>query len=449
MNIVRENIDNLNAVVKIKLGPEDYKEKVDNRLRDLRKKAKVPGFRQGHVPIGMIKKMAGTGTLVEEINKILSNSINDYIKENNLNILGNPLPKNDDEKSIDWEKQQDFEFEFELGLAPEIDLAILPKVKIEKYSINLDDKLLNDQVKDLSRRYGKMSDSDIITEDDFLSGKFEEVDKSGETIENGLSNSTSWLVSNIENKKVKKALLGLSSGQSFILKYDQFDSDEEKARLLGLKKEELIFNKSPYKFTIEKINHIEAADINQELFDKIFGPGSVSNEIEFKQRVSDDLNKQFDSTSDQKLYYDIQEKIIEKTKISLPDEFLKKWLLNANDKSLTAEQIESEYDQYARSLKWQIIENRIIREYKLEVPQQEAEDHTIELLKHQFAQYGQQAPDDNQLRETARGLLQNEEEAKRVYDQIYDLKLMEMFKTILKLKEKRISYDDFLKLARK
>ncbi len=449
MNIVRENVDDLNAVVKIKLSPEDYQEKVDARLRDLRKTANLPGFRKGHVPMGMIKKMAGTGTLVEEINKILSNSINDYINENKLNILGNPLPKDSEENSIDWERQKDFEFEFELGLAPEFDSTVLSKVKVEKYQINVDEKLLNDQINDLARRYGKMSESTTITEDDFVNGKFEEVDKSGEPIEGGIVNPSSWLVSNIENKKVKKAILGLPVGESFTMKYDQFDSDDEKARLLGKAKEELIFNKSSFKFTVEKINHIEAAEINQELFDKIFGPGIVKSESEFRDKVSSDLSMQFDNTSDQKLLFDIQEKIIEKSKIALPDEFLKRWLMNANEKPLTIEQIDSEYDQYSKGLKWQIIENKLIRENDLQVPQEDAENYTIGLLKQQFAQYGQQSPEDEQLRETAKSLLQNQEEAKRIYDQLYDKKIMEYFKENLKIKDKKISYDDFLKLARK
>lgn len=449
MNIVRENIDDLNAVVKIKLGPEDYLEKVENRLRNLRKNARVPGFRQGHVPIGMIKKMAGTGTLIEEINNILSASIKDYIFDNELKILGNPLPKRKDENSIDWESQKEFEFEFEVGLAPEFDHDVLGKIKVEKFIINIDDKLLNNQIKDLARRYGKMSESTSIGEEDFISGTFEEIDKNGELLENGISNPTSILVSNIENKKFKKALIGLSVGQSVIIKYDQFDSDSEKARLLGVKKGDLIFKKSSFKFTISKINHIEPAKVDQELFDKIFGPEKVKSESEFRQKVSEDLKHQFGDTGDQKLYFDIQERIIEKSKISLPDSFLKKWLLSANENELTSEQIDSEYDMYARNLKWQLIENEIIKENKLEVSKEEAENYTMSLLLQQFAMYNQQSPDEQFLRETAQNLLKNSEEAKRVFDQLYDKKLMEFFKNKIKIKDRKISYDDFIKLARK
>lgn len=449
MNIVRENIDDLNAVVKIKLGPEDYQEKVENRLRNLRKNARVPGFRQGHVPIGMIKKMAGTGTLIEEINNILSASIKDYIFDNELKILGNPLPKRKDESAIDWESQKEFEFEFEVGLAPEFDHDVLSKIKVEKFIINIDDKLLNNQIKDLARRYGKMSESTSIGEEDFISGTFEEIDKSGELLENGISNPTSILVSNIENKKFKKALIGLSVGQSVIIKYDQFDSDSEKARLLGVKKNDLIFKKSSFKFTITKINHIEPAKVDQELYDKIFGPEKIKSETEFRQKVSEDLKHQFGDTGDQKLYFDIQEKIIEKSKISLPDSFLKKWLLSANENELTSEQIDSEYDMYARNLKWQLIENEIIKENKLEVSKEEAENYTMSLLLQQFAMYNQQSPDEQLLRETAQNLLKNSEEAKRVFDQLYDKKLMEFFKNKIKIKDRKISYDDFIKLARK
>ena len=275
------------------------------------------------------------------------------------------------------------------------------------------------------------------------------MDKNGEVIAGGISHNSALLISSIENKKVKKALLDLTVGQSVILKHDQFDSEEEKSRHLGRKKEELIFNKSSFRFTITKIQHIQETEISQEFFDKVYGPGVVANEADFRLKVAEDLKKQFSQNSDQRLFYDIQDRIIEKSKIALPDNFLKKWLENSNEKSITREQIEAEYDLYARSLKWQIIENMIIREKKLEVSKEEAELYTVELLKKQFEAYGQSAPPDEELRQTAHGLLHKSEEARRVYDQLYDKKLMEMFKNDLNLKEKKISYDDFIKLARK
>jgi len=449
MNIERENIDELNALVKIKLGPEDYENRVQTKLQDLRKKAKIPGFRQGHVPMGMIKKMAGASTMVEEINQILSKSIQDYISENQIKILGNPIPKSDDGDDIDWNQQKEFEFEFELGIAPNIDLNILNKIKLDKFNIQIDDKLLDEQMNDLAKRYGKMSEGKVAVEDDMLTGKFEEVDKNGNLIEDGIVNTTNLLVSTVENKKVKKALIGCIAGSSVVFKYDQFGSDEEKARLLGKEKADLIFNKSLFKFTIEKVNHIEPTEINQELFDKIFGPETVKSLDEFKQRVSQDLSKQFEQTSDQKLMYDIQEKIIEKSKLDLPNEFLKKWLLKANENPLTIEQIESEYDAYARSLKWQLLENNIIKEFNLEVSREDAEQYTMDLLRQQFAMYQQAEPEEAQLRDTAKNLLANNEEGKRIFDQLYDKKVIEYFKSNLRIKEKKISYNDFLKLAKK
>lgn len=449
MNIERQNIDDLNALVKIKLGPEDYENRVQTKLQDLRKKAKVPGFRQGHVPLGMIKKMAGASTMVEEINQILSKSINEYISENKINILGHPMPKNDKEDDIDWNQQKEFEFEFELGIAPNIDLNVLSKIKLDKYNIQVDDKLLNEQMTDLAKRYGKMSEGTVVVEDDMLTGTFEEVDKNGNLIEEGIVNNSNLLVSSIENKKVKKAFIGCIAGSSVVFKYDQFNSDDEKARLLGKEKSELIFNKSLFKFTIEKVNHIEPTEINQELFDKVFGPDTVKSLDEFKQRVSQDLSKQFEQTSDQKLMYDIQEKIIEKSKLDLPNEFLKKWLLKSNENPLTIDQIESEYEAYARSLKWQLIENNMIKEFKLEVSREEAEQYTMDLLLQQFAMYQQAAPEEEQLRDTAKNLLENKEEAKRIFDQLYDKKVITYFKSNLKIKDRKISYNDFLKLAKK
>ena len=449
MNIERENIDKLNALVRIKVGPEDYEKRVEERLKDLRKKAKIPGFRQGHVPLGMIRKMAGTSTLVEEINQILSRSINDYIHENKIDILGNPLPKSEEELKIDWEKQKEFEFQFELGLAPSFDIGLLDKIKVEKYQIQISDKLLDQQSLDMAKRFGKVSETQVTAEEDMVSGNFEEVDKNGNTVDGGISNKGTMLISNLENKKLKKALTGVGPGISVTIKYDQFNSDDEKARLLGKKKEDLIFNKSSFKFTIERISHVIPAEIDQELFDKIFGPGNVKSTDEFRRKLSEDMSVQFDQTSDQKLMLDIQERLIEKSKIALPDQFLKKWLMKANEQPLTMEQIESEYEVYAKGLKWQIIENSIIREKNLQVSREEAEEYTVQLLKNQFAAYGQSPLDDNQLKETARNVLENSEEAKRIFDQLYDARILSHFKENLKIREKKISYDDFLKLAKK
>lgn len=448
MNITKENIDELNAIVKIKLGPEDYQERVDKKLKDYRKNARIPGFRPGKVPMSMVKKMVGQGTLVEEINQLLASSINEYIVENKLDVLGNPLPKIDEAEQIDWSGDE-FEFSYELGLAPDFKLDLSSSFKFDQYQIEIDEKMVDDYVRDAAKRYGKMSNPETADADDLLYGTFVELNDEGEIVEGGITNQSTLILEAIADEKLRNRLVGVKAGDETKLTLGQMKTETEAARMIGKTAEEVKTIDAEFKFTVEKVNRLEPAELNEELFNKIYGEGAVKTEEEFREKIKTEVSGQFSTTSDQKLMRDIQDKLIEKAKMDLPDEFLKRWLMNMNEKPITKEQLESEYDQYALGLKWQLIENRIIKEQNLEVKHEDAVAHAIQLLKQQFGPMNQGMMQDSDLEEMAGRILSNQEESKKIYDQLYDVKLLELYKTTFKIKEKKISYDDFLKLVNK
>lgn len=447
MNITQEKVDNLNAVIKVQLSESDYQSNVDKVLRDYRNKASVPGFRKGHVPMGMVKKMVGTSAMVEEINKILSASLQKYIEDEKLDVLGNPLPKLEEQNKIDWENQKDFEFKYDIGLAPQFEVELTDKFKFEQYVIKVSKNDIDKYVEDLSRRYGKMSNPEVAEADDMLFGKFEELEN-GNLKEGGIANSSVLIIKSVTDNSLQKSLVGLKSGDVVELdpkKVSEHDTDV--AAALGVKPADLKNINNKFRFTVEKINRITPAEVNQELFDKVFGPNAISSEADFRGKIEEQMSQSLVVESDRKFKADIQDEILSKLNISLPDGFLKRWIAATNEKPVTTEQIDSEYDQYAKQLKWQLIENKIIKQYNIQVPFNEVVDYTKELLKQQLASMGLPTDDDKDLTETANRVLKNQEEARNIYMMLYDKKMIELFKTTLKVNQKEISYEDFIKVA--
>lgn len=449
MNITQEKVDNLNAIIRVQLNQADYQDKVDAVLKDQRKKANIPGFRKGHVPMSMVKKMVGPNVLVDEINKLLSESLHNYLTNEKLEVLGNPLPKLDEQEKIDWENQKDFEFSYEIGLSPsfEVDLS---KYKFEHYNITPSDKDVDKQVEDLSKRYGKMTNPDTAEEEDMLYGKFEELDGSGNVKEEGISNTSVIVITGVTDKKLKKSLIGAKGGDVFEVDPKKIaEHEHDQAAALGVKHHELKNIISKFRFTVEKVNRVIPAEINQELFDKIYGPDQVKSLEELKAKISEEMTKGLATEADKKLKIDIQNKLIEKLKLALPDAFLKKWIKASNEKPITDEQLEAEYEAYAKGLKWQLIENKIIQNNDVKVSYEEVVDHTKGLLKQQMASMGLPTDKEDELTETAGRVLQNEEEARNIYAMLYDNKLMTLYKNSFKLKQKDVSYEDFIKIINK
>lgn len=445
MEVTRKDIDKLNAEITVKLTPADYQNKVDAVLKQHRKNASIPGFRKGMVPMGVIKKQVGTSVIVEEINKILSEELQKFVSENKIDMLGNPLPKQ--QERIDFTTQTDFEFTYEIGIAPEFKVEVSDKQKFEKLLVKVDDKLIDQNVTEIAKRYGKMENADVSNADDMLYGKFQELNDKGEIKEGGIYNNSVLNLVSLTDKKIIKKLTGVKPGDTVVIQPSGMGNANLVKSWLGIEEAEVANVSGDYNFTVEKINRMLPADLNQEFFDKLYGPDVIKTEEEFRGKVKEELENSFKNNADQLFNREVQDTLIEKSKINLPDEFLKRWLMVANDKPVTKEQIESEYDQYALGLKWQLIENKIIKDNELEVSRDAVVDYTKSLIQQQMAGMGQNFMDDSELTDTANRVLQNQDEARQIYEQLYQQKLIALYNEKFKIKEKAVSYDEFVKLA--
>ena len=443
MNITQERIDDLNALLKVQVSAADYQEKVDAVIQNYRKTANIPGFRKGKVPVGQIKKMYGKAILVEEVNKLIQEGIYNYITENKVEVLGNPLPTTSE---VDWDNASDFDFEFEMGLSPVFEVKMDKKSKFDYLKIEADKKMVDHYTSDMAKRYGSMTNPEKSEKADLIMGDFTQLDAEGNVLQGGINHSASIALDVVSDKKAQKALTGVAQDDEVVVKItNKFSSDV--AHMLNISKEDTEKLNSNFRFTVKSINRMIPAEMNQELFDKVFGKDAVKNEKEFKSKIKEEVEKSFVGESDNKLKNDIILQLIDKVNLELPDTFLKKWLAQSNENGLTAEQVEAEYDQYSKSLKWQLIENKIIKDNELEVKHEDVIAHTKELIVHNFAQYGQPAPEDKKLDEIAAQVLTNEEERKKAYNQLYDAKTLELYKSKFKLTEKIVTYDEFVKLA--
>jgi len=448
MNVIRENVDALNAVLKVQIAPEDYKGKVEKALADYRKRANIPGFRQGKVPMGMIKKQYGKGVLADELNKSVNEALYNFLNEEKIEILGNPIPKYDAEVKGDWDNPAEFEFQYEIGLAPEFEIKLSGRNKFDYIKVKTDDKLVNQQIDDLRRRYGKLIAGEEVSGNELVLGQFVELDENEAIKEGGVMHSSTISVEFVEDKATLKALKGKKVGDKVVVDPAKLSRGEDDlAAMLGVKKEDLAGLSNKFQLTINEIRKMELAELNQELFDKLFGEGEITSEKELKERIANDMNGMFDGDSDRLFTRGVYEHLIEKTEVELPNEFLKRWIKMSNEKEVTDEQIAAEYDEYAKGLKWQLIQGKLFKDNEVKINPDEAVEFTKSLLVSQYAQYGIPAPEDAELTESARKVLANKEEANRVYDMLAERKLTELFKGLVKLNEKEVSYDDFVKLA--
>lgn len=436
MNITKQSIDALNAVIKIEIAETDYLEKVEKGLKDYRKKANIPGFRNGQIPMGLIKKQFGKALLAEEINKLIQDSLNKYLIDEKLDVLGNPLPKA--QADFSWDSK-DFTFEFEIGLAPKFEIDLSAKNTITHYQIEADEKMINSEIDAVLSRYGKMSSLNEITEEATVTGKFVNTEKE-------IEKTSTINMSDIKGKVNLKKFLGKKVDDVVELNTkDLFEDEHKLGYVLGLKHDEIHGLNIEVTLTIETITKLEKADLNQELFDKMFGEGIISSADELKARIKKDAELQFTSHSDQQLLNDVTEFLIANTKFDLPKEFLIKWLETAGEKPMTTEQATAEYDRSEKGLRYQLIEGKLMTDHKIQVSFDDLKSFTIELIKAQMAQYGQMNPSEKEMDEIAYKVLTNEEERKRLSAQMMSTKLLDFFKENLKLKAKKVSYDDFIK----
>ena len=443
MNITQEKIDALNAKLKISVEAADYQEKVEQVIVNYRKTASVPGFRKGKIPMGQVKKMIGKSVLIDEVNKLLQEAIYKHITDGKLDVLGNPLPLTTE---VDWDNDSDFSFEYEMGMAPEFSVPLDQKGKFDFFKIVADTKMVDHYTTDMAKRYGKMTQPEKSALTDLMMVEFFQLDDSGAVLEGGVNHTSSVALDIVLNKKVQKSLVGLQKDSEVVVRINK-DFRNDAHHMLNISKEEIEVLDADFKLLIKSISRMEQADLDQDLFDKVFGKDEIKTAKAFKAKIKEEVEKSFVSESDNKLKNDVILHLIKKVKLDLPDEFLKRWLVASNENGLTMEQVEQEYSQYSDSLKWQLIENKIIKENDLEVKNEDVIAHAKELIIRNFTQYGQPAPDDDKLNEISMKVLENEEERKKVYNELYDGKTMGLYKEKFKLTEKEVSYDDFVKLA--
>jgi trigger factor len=445
MDVSVKNLDALNAVLTVKISNDDYKETYESSLKNYRKQMQLPGFRKGHVPTNIIKKKYGPSILAEEIDKILNKSIYDHISTEKINILGNPLPIEDDQLKVDWNNPGDFEFVYELGIAPDFTLDLPGKSKYTMYQPKIDDALVNKQINDFAKRYGKLVSVEKSGEGDMIFANFKELDENGKINKEGFNQSSTISLEFIEDKKVKKKLIGAKVKDEFTLDPKSISrGDADMAAMLGIEKERAIqYNRNVF-MTVNEVKTMEPANIDIALFDKIYGAGEVKTEEEFRTKVSEELNKMFIQDTDRVFKKEVSSTLIKKLKLKLPDAFLKKWILSSN-KEATKEQIEKEYEMYSDNLKWQLIENNIIKDQKIKVEGEELLNHTMQLIGSQYAQYNMMIPADDELKKAAQNVLGNQEEARKINEMLYNQKVMDYLKKTLKINDKFISHEDFVK----
>ena len=447
MNIVQENTSELTATLKVQLTPEDYQDKVEKALKDLQKKAQMPGFRPGKVPMGMVKKLYGKSVLAEEVNKVLIDSVYNYVKEKEINILGNPLPDHDKAAEIDWDNQKEFEFYYEIGISPQINLSLSDDIEVEYYKIKVQDSIVDDTVKDIQRRYGSMTSPEVSEKEDVLLGEFAELDGDGNIIEDGLKHKSNLYIQYLKDDETKEKLSGLKAGDSVDLDLVKaIENETEMASTLGVKKEELDQYGKNYKFTLEKISRIQPAELNEDLYKKVAPDKEIKEEVEFREFISEQLSKQYQADVDKHFKNEAVKTLVEKANLAIPEDFLKRWLLETNrdNKEITPEHVEKEFESFADSFKWQLIENHLIKEHKVEVKHEEVSEHLKNYMRQQMAQYGQPEPDDETLDDFVKRIASNQDELKKVYDQLFDVKVTNLLKENLKLKEKEVNFDEFV-----
>ncbi|WP_231460089.1 MULTISPECIES: trigger factor [unclassified Pedobacter] len=449
MNITQEKTGNLNAVVKIKIAPADYTGKVDKAIKEQAKKAQLPGFRKGMVPAAHIKRMYGKSILVEEVNNLLNDTLSNYIAEQKLEILGQPLPAQNNEKEFKWDNTDEFEFDYELGLAPAFDVEISSKDKYTLYNVKADNETLESRVKNIRRSYGKMTNPEVSEEDDVLYAELVQLGNDGSVFEGGISNTATLRLDQIADKKILKTLVGLKKDDVVTIDIQKALGDAAAiAKALNISEEDAAELKSNFQLTVKNVNRLEESDLNQEFFDKLFGEGTVTDEAGFRAKITEEVEGMFKQDAERQLSNDIYEDLLKKHTFELPDEFLRRWLKATNEK-LTDEELAEGYDDFAKNLKWTLIENKIIKDNNIEIKYEDVVAAAKAKLDAQFRMYSPSPLPEDQLAQYAVQFLQDKENANRTFEEVKALKTFDYIKSVATITDKDIEYNAFTELNKK
>ena len=447
MNIVKKDLDQNNAIVTLSIVKADYSEQVDKKLREARKKANIPGFRPGMVPAGLIKKMYGKQMVAEEINKMVSDSLYNYIRENDVNVLGEPLPNVTEQKVIDFDTQEDFEFVFDLGIAPEFDVELTKKDKVKFYTITVSDEMIENQVKSYTGRYGKYIQEEVVEEKDMLKGELLEM-ANGKVNEDGIKVKDATLTpAYMKDADQKTLFVGAKKGDIVTFNPTKaFENETEISSMLKISKEAAKEITSDFQLKIESITRYHESAIDQELFDKVYGEGVVKTEEEFRTKIKENIQENLAADSEYKFGVDAQKMLVEKyNDLAFPDAFLKRWVLSSNE-NITPETLEEDFPKMIENLKWQLIKNKLEKANDVKVEKEDIDNYARKMAKAQFAQYGMIGMDDEIIANYAKDMMKKEETFRNIMDKVSEEKVLAAVKEAVKLENKEITIEEFNKM---
>ena len=450
MNITRENIDAVNAILKVDIEKADYEKTVADQLKEYRQKAAIPGFRPGKAPAGLINRKYRLPVLIEEVNKLLSKKLSEYLVGEKLNILGEPLPNEEQQKSINWETDENFEFAFDIAMAPEINVALDNKTEIKYYKIAVSDKMIDEQVEMAQSQLGQNLPDDEIKEKSSVRGNFVQLDETGAELESGIKTENVLIaIDMIKDEAIKNSFIGKKKDD--VIVFDPvvaFENRHEIKHMLKIKQDEADVLNSNFSFTITEILKFEKAELNEELYKKLYGEETeVKTAEDFRNRIKEEIEANLVYSSNHKFAIDAHDKLIEQNNIVLPEAFLKRWLIAIN-KELTVEQIENEFEAFISDLKWQLIKDVIIKENELKVSAEEAQAFAIQMARSQYNQYGIFDIPDEQLESFAKIILEKQEEAERIYKKLFEDKVINVVKEKVTVTETVVSQEEFNELMK-
>ncbi len=448
MNITRENIDNVNAVINIAIDKADYEKQVADVLKDYRQKASIPGFRPGKAPKGLIQKRFGTAVLVEEVNKLLSHNLSKFLVDEKLPILGEPLPNEEKQAPINWETDENFTFTFDVALAPEVNVSLDKDSKLKYYKIAVSDEMVQQQEEMAANQLGENVPAEEANETSSVRGNFVQIDAEGNDVEGGIAPEGVILaVDRIKDEEIKKSFVGCKKDDIIIFDpVKAFDNRHEVGHMLNIKHEEADELNSEFKFTVTEVLQFQKAELNEELFKKLYGEETEVKTIEdFRARIKEEIARSLVSSSEYKFAIDTRDSLVEQANLELPEAFLKRWLKEVN-KELTEEQIDQDFDGFMKDLQWQLIKDSIAKEAEVKVTPEEAEDFARNIALAQYQQYGIYDVPEEQLESFAKMMLEKPEENERIYKKLHEDKVIAIVKEKVTVVEEEISQEEFTKM---
>jgi trigger factor len=450
MNITRENIDDVNIVLKMTVEKPDYEESLATALKEYRQKAVIPGFRPGKIPASLIQKRFGKAFLAEEVNKALSKALTKYIVDEKLPVLGEPLPNEELQKPIDFEKDEAYEFVFDIGLAPSISVNIDKTRKFDYYQIKVDEEMIDSRVESLAYQYGSNKPEDEVTEKALVRGDFVQLGADGQDIENGICPEGVLLtIDLIKDEDVKASFIGKKIGDTLVFDpVKAYNDRHEVGHMLRISHEAADTLESQFRFTIKEISVYKPAVANEEFYKLVYGEESgVATEAGFREKVKEDIALSLKQSADYKFALDTHQNLVDNIEVKLPETLLKRWLKLRNEK-LTEEQIEGDFGNFIHDLKWQIIKDVIVKDNSLQVGEEEAMDFARQVTLSQFYRYGMYNATPDQLELYSKKLMENEEEKESIYKKIFEDKVMEVVKEKADIQVKEVSNKEFTEMMK-